>query len=80
MINKAFSFCCTCVLLLLSLLANAQQQDTEKGPVNEFFRSNDKIYVIVGVLLIIFAGIIIFLISLERKISKLEQRDHPDRQ
>lgn len=80
MINKAFSFCCTFMLLLISLFADAQQQNTEKGPVNEFFRSNDKIYVIVGVLLIIFTGIIIFLISLERKISKLEQRDRLDRQ
>ena len=80
MIKKAFSFCCTFMLLLISLFADAQQQDTEKGPINEFFRSNDKIYVIVGVLLIIFTGIIIFLISLERKISRLEQRDHPDRQ
>jgi len=79
MINKAFSFCCTFMLLLVSLLADAQQQNTEKGPVNEFFRSNDKIYVIVGVLLIIFTGIVIFLISLERKISKLEQRDRLDR-
>jgi hypothetical protein len=80
MINKVFSFCFTCVLLLMSLFVNAQQQDTEKGPVNEFFRSNDKIYVIVGVLMIIFTGIVIFLISLERKISKLEQRDQMDRQ
>jgi uncharacterized membrane protein YidH (DUF202 family) len=78
MIKKAFSFCCTFILLLVSLFADAQQQDTEKGPVNEFFRSNDKIYVIVGVLMIIFIGIVIFLISLERKISKLEKRDRLD--
>lgn len=78
MINKAFSFCCTFLLLLISFLAHAQegpQQDTETGPVNEFFRSNGKIYVIVGVLLIIFTGIVIFLISLDRKISRLEKRD-----
>ncbi len=75
MINKAFSFCLTFALLLVSVLANAQQQDTEKGALNEFFRSNDKIYVIVGVLVIIFLGIILFLINLDRKISKLEQRD-----
>lgn len=76
MINKAFSFCCTCLLLLVSLIANAQdQQNTETGPVNEFFRSNGKIYVIVGVLLIIFTGIIIFLARLDRKISKLERRE-----
>jgi uncharacterized membrane protein YidH (DUF202 family) len=75
MINRAFSFCLTIALLLISVLANAQQQDTESGAVNEFFRSNGKIYVIVGVLLIIFLGIVIFLISLDRKISKLEQRE-----
>ncbi|MBC9912653.1 CcmD family protein [Chitinophaga varians] len=75
MINRAFSFCLTLTLLLVSVLANAQQQDTEKGALNEFFRSNDKIYVIVGVLVIIFLGIVLFLINLDRKISKLEQRD-----
>jgi CcmD family protein len=78
MINKAFSICCTFLLLLVSLVTNAQdgtQQNTETGPVNEFFRSNGKIYVIVGVLLIIFTGIVIFLIALDRKLSKLEKRD-----
>ncbi|MEC5147066.1 CcmD family protein [Chitinophaga sp. 212800010-3] len=76
MINKAFSFCLSLALLLISVLANAQQQqNTEKGPVNEFFRSNDKIYVIVGVLVIIFTGIVLFLIRLDRKISKLEERE-----
>nr|WP_295866168.1 CcmD family protein [uncultured Chitinophaga sp.] len=75
MINRAFSFCLTLTLLLVSVLANAQQQDTEKGALNEFFRSGDKIYVIVGVLVIIFLGIVLFLINLDRKISKLEQRD-----
>jgi hypothetical protein len=62
-------------LLMISVFANAQQQDTEKGPVNEFFRSNDKIYVVVGILVIIFIGIVLFLISLDRKIGKLEKND-----
>ncbi|MCW3467919.1 CcmD family protein [Chitinophaga nivalis] len=75
MINKAFSFCLTWALLLISVLANAQQQDTESGAVNQFFRSNGKIYVIVGVLVIIFLGIVLFLINLDRKISKLEKRE-----
>ena len=75
MINKAFSFCLTMALLMISVFANAQQQDTEKGPVNEFFRSNDKIYVVVGILVIIFIGIVLFLISLDRKIGKLEKND-----
>lgn len=75
MINKAFSFCLTLALLLVSVLANAQQQNTEKGPINEFFRSNDKIYVIVGVLVIIFLGIVLFLINLDKKIGKLEDKE-----
>ncbi|HEY0271644.1 MAG TPA: CcmD family protein [Chitinophaga sp.] len=73
-VRKAFSVCCTLFLMCLSLLASAQQQNTEKGPVNEFFRSNGKIYVVVGVLVIIFLGIVLFLVRLDRKISKLEQR------
>jgi hypothetical protein len=76
MINKVFSCCCTVVLLLVSFLAHAQdglQQNTETGAVNEFFRSNGKINVVIGVLLIIFLGIVIFLISLDRRISRLER-------
>ena len=40
----------------------------------DFFRSIGKIYVVVAVLLIIFFGIILFLINLDRKISQLEKR------
>ncbi|SCB87638.1 CcmD family protein [Chitinophaga costaii] len=76
-VRKALSGCFTLFLMCLSLLASAQQQNTEKGPVNEFFRSNGKIYVVVGVLVIIFLGIVLFLVRLDRKISKLEQRQQP---
>lgn len=80
MINRAYSFFITLAFMFISLLANAQdqvqQQNTEKGPINEFLRSNDKIYVVVAVLVIIFIGIVLYLIRLDRKISKLEQRDH----
>ncbi len=80
MINRAYSFFITLAFMFISLLAHAQeqvqQQNTEKGPINEFLRSNDKIYVVVAVLVIIFIGIVLYLIRLDRKISKLEQRDH----
>lgn len=49
------------------------QQNTETGPVNEFFRSENKIYVAVGVLVIIFAGIVAYLVRMDRRISKLEK-------
>ncbi len=59
-------------LLLTSLTASAQQ-DTEKGPVNQFFRSEGKIYVVVGALVIIFIGIVLYLVRLDRRISRLEK-------
>ncbi len=75
MIYRLFSRCLTIMLLLISFVASAQQQNTETGPVNELFRSNGKIYVIVGILVIIFLGIVLFLVNLDRKIKKLEDRD-----
>ncbi|EAZ82167.1 CcmD family protein [Algoriphagus machipongonensis] len=68
-------------LMIFSLSAVAQ----EKIPVTEsdysnnsvemadVMRSNGKIYVLVGVIVLIFAGITVYLISTDRKISKLEQ-------
>jgi uncharacterized membrane protein len=56
------------------MLAQAQQQNTETGPVNQMLRSNGKIYVVVTVLVIIFICIIIYLVRLDRKISKLEHQ------
>lgn len=38
----------------------------------DFLRSTGKIYSVVGVIVIIFIGIIIFLIRLDNKLSKLE--------
>ncbi|MEO7176704.1 MAG: CcmD family protein [Saprospiraceae bacterium] len=40
----------------------------------DYSRSIGKIYVVVAVILVIFLGIVIYLISLDRKISKLEKR------
>jgi len=38
----------------------------------DFMRSTGKIYVVYGVIFILFLGIVIFLILLERRIKKLE--------
>lgn len=38
----------------------------------DFFASIGKIYVVVAVILLIFIGVVIYLIRLDRKISKLE--------
>ena len=41
--------------------------------IGDEMRSNGKIYVVVAVLVAIFIGIILYLIRLDRKISKLEK-------
>ncbi len=60
------------ILLLLSLSAMAQENAPEMA---DKFRADGKIYVVVLVLATIFAGIIAYLVRLERKISKLEKEN-----
>jgi CcmD family protein len=37
-------------------------------------RSEGKIYVVVAILLIIFAGLIVYLVMLDRKVSRIEKK------
>ena len=55
--------------LLLSLLAYSQQVEMADG-----LRSEGKIYVVVGVLVSILLGLIIFLIMIDRKVSDIEKK------
>lgn len=61
------------LLLINSLLLHAQSTDLDEQAGN-FLRESGKLYVVISVLVTIFAGIIIFLILQERKISKLEKK------
>ena len=54
--------------LLLSVITTANAQ-TENP---DFMRSTGKIYVVIAVLCVIFIGIVLFLINLDRKITRLE--------
>lgn len=38
------------------------------------FRENGKIYVVVAVVVIIFVGLFVYLISLDKKVSRLEKK------
>lgn len=51
----------------------AEQSSVEMA---EGLYQSGKIYVVVAVLLIIFAGIILFLIRLDRRINQLEKDNH----
>jgi CcmD family protein len=54
-------------ILFLSVMLNAAAQNNES-----LFRSSGKIYVVVGILTIIFLLIVLYLIRLDRKIKQLE--------
>jgi hypothetical protein len=61
------------VLLMLPVILNAQ--DVEMA---DTMRSEGKIYVVVAILLLIFAGLITYLVRLDRKISKIEKKLPPE--
>jgi len=49
------------------------QQTNPPVEMADTMRSNGKIFVVVAVIVTLFSGIIIYLISLDRKISRLEK-------
>jgi len=70
------------ILLLICLSATAQTEKykiTEKDYKNDsvemadVMRQNGKIYVVVGVILIIFVGVTFYLYRLDKKVSALEK-------
>ena len=65
-------FLLACLLVLLSTISFAQEETVDMA---DNMRSEGKIYVVVAVILTIFAGIIFYLIRLDRKISRLERHD-----
>ena len=64
-----------CTIALIASLTSFAQQATSDVEMADTMRGNGKIYVVVAVLLIIFAGIIAYLISIDRKIGKLEREE-----
>ncbi len=66
-------FLLTLLTLFTSVIAFAQDTTPEMADV---MRKDGKIYVVVLVLATIFAGIIFFLIRIDRKLNKLENNNN----
>lgn len=60
------------LLFFITVAAKAQEAQPEMA---DGMRASGKIYVVVLVLATIFAGIILYLVRLDRKISKLEKNN-----
>jgi CcmD family protein len=56
----------SCLLFICNYVLFAQDMATE-------MRSNGKIYIVVAVLVTIFIGIVLYLIRLDRKLTRLEK-------
>ena len=78
MINKLFArplgrfFLALLPLLLLAPLAFAQTPEAAPAMADDL-RASGKIYVVVAVVSVIVAGLLAYLISLDRKVSRLEK-------
>jgi hypothetical protein len=67
-----FFFTCTCMTGLLYAQESIQN---EKPEMADLMRSNGKIYVVVMVLLIILAGLFIYMARLDKKLGRLEKNN-----
>ncbi len=70
--NKFKKIIATLFSFLLIIAANAQDATTNA----DFMRSNGKIYVVVAVVVTILVGLLSYLISLDRKLSRLEKESN----
>ncbi len=61
-------------LLTLSLLFSAFELMAQNTDDNSVMASNGKIYVVLAVCLTIFAGIVLYLVRIDRKISRMEKK------
>lgn len=60
-------------LLLAGIFGQLAAVAQDKPQMADTMRSNGKIYVVVTVCLIILAGLFLYVLSIDRKISKLEK-------
>ena len=70
---RFFRNCTMLVFMLLSTLATfAQEKEVDMA---DTMRSNGRIYVVVAVMLTILFGLILYIVRLDKKISKLEKEN-----
>ena len=69
----AGALCLLQFLLFTTQTALAQATGADAPEMADGLRASGKIYVVVAAVVIIVAGLLFYLISLDRKVSKLEQ-------
>jgi uncharacterized membrane protein YdjX (TVP38/TMEM64 family) len=62
------------LLLGFMHLAAFAQDATNNEATNDLMRSNGKIFLVMTIVVVLIAGLLLYLISIDRKISKLEKK------
>ena len=68
--NKLFA-----LLLTLSTMGVQAQSAMKDSVMADTMRGNGKIYVVIAIILTILSGLLLYVFSLDKKISKLEKND-----
>ncbi len=67
------------ILLLLALICIAGLAQAQQEKPQSLMRSDGRIYVVIAVILTILAGLILYLVMLDRKISRFEKSQQADK-
>jgi multisubunit Na+/H+ antiporter MnhB subunit len=68
------NFACR-LLMILMLLATSPELFAQDG--KDLMRDNGRIYVVVAVMVTILLGLILYLVRIDRKLTKIEKDIHP---
>jgi hypothetical protein len=60
-------------LLLVSFVVISFASQAQQAEMADTMRSNGKIFVVVGVILIVVTGLFVYLFSLDKKVSRIEK-------
>lgn len=63
------------VWLMAFLPVSAFAEELQKVEMADLLHENGKIYVVVGVIAIIFIGIVVYLVTIDRRLSKIEREE-----
>ncbi len=70
-IPRSYSLRC---LFLLGLLCLGTPLFAQAAPAADFMRSMGKMYVVVGVIVLVFLGLVFFVWRMDRRLTKLEDQ------
>lgn len=75
MFHKTYRYLSAIIIIFLQSPVLFAQDDSAKSSIDKIMRSNDKIYVVMAVGIVILLGLFLYLIRIDRKVSKLENKN-----